>query len=317
MNLDFGILWIEDAFDNDEKSLLERRVLDSGFIARIDNIPNGDGLEDIARTNQLFHRYDLILLDYRLQNAMGDELASVVRSLFPATNILFYSGTIDEDELRSLIADRKVEGVFCSRRDRFVERAGELINQFSSSINRLSGMRGLSMRVVAECDEILAQAVKFMTDCEEKCAAKMDDLDEDVLSFIEDTKNKYEAAANGDFDDRLASRAIDSSKLHKHFRRQSRVVTQIPDSFGLSPEQVDRIRELRASTAQYEETVLGTRNILGHVIEKESAEGWVLSGRADIQVSDFPQIRRTFASHINDFTEMRNLICSLMDKQTD
>ena len=318
MNLDFGILWIEDEFDENEETLLKRRVLEAGFIARIVNIPNGDGLEALAEENRHFHRYDLILLDYRLKDAKGDELAPTVRDLFPATNILFYSSAFaDVDALREMIAKRRVEGVYCSHRDRFVDRTGQLIDQFSLSMNRLSGMRGLSMRVVAECDEILGQAVRFMTENDEGCAAKTKDLDDDVLKFIEEVTEKYKVAMKGGLDGRLKSRAIDSGKLHKHFRRQSKVVTANPDTFGLSKAQVERLRELRQSTAQYDNEVLGTRNVLGHVVEEETEDGWVLSGSKDIQVGHFPAIRQMFATHIDDFAEMRDIICALMVKKPD
>lgn len=40
MNLDFGILWIEDSYSHEEVESLKRRVQDSGFIAQIKNIPN-------------------------------------------------------------------------------------------------------------------------------------------------------------------------------------------------------------------------------------------------------------------------------------
>ena len=55
MNLDFGILWIEDSYSFDEEESLKRRIRDAGFIARIDVIPNGVGIEEIARTHQLYH----------------------------------------------------------------------------------------------------------------------------------------------------------------------------------------------------------------------------------------------------------------------
>ena len=48
MNLDFGILWIEDSFSEEEKESLKRRVREAGFIARIENIQNSEGVEDLA-----------------------------------------------------------------------------------------------------------------------------------------------------------------------------------------------------------------------------------------------------------------------------
>ena len=210
-----------------------------------------------------------------MQDQRGDELAPTVRYLFPATPILFYSSAKDEDRLRSLIAARKVEGVFCSHRDRFIDRAGDLIGQFSSSLNRLSGMRGLAMRVVAECDGILTEAIRFMIGHENKCAGMMEKLDSDVRQSLTKRREKYEAAAGAnDLDARLETRAIDSSRLYRHFREQSRIVIRNSEAFGLSPEQAERIRELRGMTSGYEQKVLNIRNALAHALEREEPDGW-------------------------------------------
>ena len=317
MNLDFGILWVEDSFDNGEMEAFERRVRESGFISRIKNIPNGGGIDEIAREHNLFHRYDLILLDYRLKDEKGSDLAPRIRELFPSTTILFYSGTVDEHELRRLIAEKAVEGVFCSSRPRFIERAGSLIDQTAKSLDRLSGMRGLAMRVVAECDNIMKAAVLLMNEREPDCAGKVTDLDKDVLEFFEEVKGLYIGAQAGTIDDRLNTRAVDSSKLFKHFRRLTKVVASKPGAFGLDEDKVERLRALRLSTAQYDQAVLKKRNILGHLTEIESNDGWVLVGSDEIRVSDFPALRQEFAFHIGALSEMRSLICAEIPKEAE
>jgi CheY-like chemotaxis protein len=311
MNLDLGILWIEDSFSTQEEEALRRRVQDAGFLARIESIPNGTGIEELARKHQLYHLYDLILLDYRLKDENGDELALKVRSLFPSMTILFYSGSAGEQDLRRKIADRDVEGVYCCGRDRFINRAGELIDQTARSLDRLSGMRGLAMRVVAECDEDMKAAILSMATRDPNCAGKVADLDGDVMKFIAGVKQKYEASLAGDIVARLETRAIDSAKLFMHFRRLTKVAAADPATFGLDGEQVERLRELRKASAQYDPQVLHRRNILGHVIEVKGDRGWVLQGSNEITVGDFADIRRTFATHIDAFREMRKLVTSL------
>lgn len=317
MKLDIGILWIEDSFSADEEASLRRRVEEAGFIARIDTIPNGDGIEERARKHQLYHVYDIILLDYRLQNEKGDDLAPKVRQLFPATSILFYSGSEDEPTLRQLIAANAVEGVFCSARQggRFIERAGSLIDQTARSLDRLSGMRGLAMKVVAECDDHMKRAVLSMNARDEKCAVKLADLDKDVCKDLDDVKDTYQAA--GDLDERIKTRAVDSMKLFKHFRRLTRVVAGSPQTFGLSAEAVDELRELRNVTSQYDNSVLTKRNVLGHAVEFQGAAGWELRESDEIAIGDFPEIRQAFAAHIRAFRRMRELVTLLDAQQSD
>lgn len=311
MNLDLGVLWIEDSFSEQEEGALRRRVQDAGFVARIETIPNGDGIDEIARKHQLYHLYDLILLDYRLKDENGDELAPKIRALFPSTTVLFYSGSASDQELRRKIADKQVEGVYCSDRDRFIDRAGALIDQTARSLDRLSGMRGLAMRVVAECDELMKASVLSMAARDPNCAAKIAELDDDVANFLSEVKKAYDESLAGDLAARFETRAIDSAKLFKHFRRLTKIVAADAATFGLVAGQVERLRELRRASAQYDPHVLRKRNVLGHVVEMQTEKGWVLYGSDEIGVGDFADIRRTFATYIDALREMRQLVTQL------
>jgi CheY-like chemotaxis protein len=308
MNLDFGILWIEDSFSKEEEENLKRRVREAGFIARIETIPNSKSIGELARAHSLYHYYDIILLDYRLEDENGDVIAPKIRELFPSTTILFYSGSVEEDELRRMMAEKQVEGVYCSARRRFIERTGSLIEQTARSLDRLSGMRGLAMRVVAECDDIMKTTVMYMSSRDPEGQKRLDKLDSDVLEFIKGMKDTYEASLSEGIEGRLNTRAVDSAKLFDHFRRLTKVVTGFPNEFGLNAAQVERLRELRNNTTNYTKDVLQRRNILGHVIEVQGAEGWVLTGSKEINVSDFPDIRRLFSVNIDALREMNEIL---------
>lgn len=314
MNLDLGILWIEDTYNAEEEADLKRRVQEAGFIARIDTIPNGTDIDRLAREHQLFHRYDIILLDYKLEDEKGNELAPKIRELFPYTTILFYSGSMVLNELRQMIAAKEVEGVFCSERTGFIGRAGQLIDQTAQALNRLSGMRGLAMRVVAECDDIMKKAVVSMTARDATCVAKLADLDHDVLTHVAEVQGKYDAAKSGDLPARLSTMAVDSSKLFKHFRRLTKVVAANGATFGLDDEKVERLRELRRASAGYEKNVLGKRNILGHVMEVQAESGWILKGSDEIGTKDFADIRREFSTQIDALREISDLVM-ILDSQ--
>ncbi|CAA2144448.1 response regulator [Methylobacterium bullatum] len=309
MNLDIGILWIEDSYSAEEEESLRRRIQEAGFVARIDVIPNGDGLEDLAQKHTLFHVYDIILLDYKLKNTDGDDLAPMIRGLFPSTTILFYSGNEEEDGLRQKIAAKRVEGVYCSHRRRFIERTGSLIDQTARALDRLSGMRGLAMRVVAECDAIMKEAIHGMSGRDAMCHVKLGDLDNDVFEHLSQVKSRYEMAIDGggDISTRFQTFAIDSAKVFKHFRRLTKLAAANPESFGLSDEGTELLREMRRKSSQYDRDVLEKRNLLGHLREVAKVDGWTLEGSNKLTVSDFPRIRQDFASYIDAFRKVSGL----------
>jgi len=309
MNLDMGILWIEDSFNEQEKNDLERQVAASGFIAKITDIPNGSGIENLAHEHRLYHDFDLILLDYKLKNEFGDQLAPKIRELFPFTTILFYSGTIEEDNLRIKIAAKRVEGVYCSHRDRFIQRAGQLIDQTARSLDRLSGMRGLAMRIVAECDTLMRSSLVAMTERDDECAKLLPQLDEVVAEFIENGRVSYETACIGGIQERLDTMIVDSAKTFGHFRRLTNAAAKNGAAHGLDANQVDQLRALRKQSALYDPQVLKRRNVLGHANEVRRDDGWALEGSEEITVADFPDIRREFAANI---AAIRG-ICDLID----
>lgn len=314
MNLDIGVLWIEDFFSKEEEDSLRRRILNAGFVARIESIPNSTRIDELAKKHELYHCFDIILLDYKLQDEKGDEIAPKIRQLFPSTTILFYSGSLEEDALRQKMASKEIEGVYCSARRRFIERAGALIDQTARSLNRLSGMRGLAMRVVAECDDIMKKAILSMSARSPKCSEKKADLDKDVIEFMDQCRERYSAVIEGNIEDRFKTLAVDSTKLFKHFRRLTQVVANSKEDFGLNDEQSDRLRELRQRSNIYDQEVLKKRNILGHVFETCDESGWILRGSDEIKTSDFPDIRRGFAKHIEILREISTIV-TIQDKE--
>ena len=166
------------------------------------------------------------------------------------------------------------------------------------------------MQVVAECDGMMRRGIQTITQRCDDSSKLTQALDDDVLEFFSDAKQKYQQAVKGSIEDRLQSRAVDSGKLHKHFRRLTREVAKNGDSLGLGEIAIDRLRELRQSTAQYDQEVLTKRNTLGHVRELEGPDGWVLEG-GDISLDDFAGLRQTFAEHIDAFREIINIIDAL------
>ena len=305
MRLHFGILWIEDNFSGAEKADLEKAAEIAGFELAIKNLKNGDDLEHWADQQQKFHLFDLVLLDLKLADGvMGDQLAPRARALFKFTSILFYSGSESEAKLRQRMANDCVEGVFCADRSNFTNRAADVIGNLAQSLNRLAGMRGLSMEVVAQADDLCRKVVKSFgeTGAAEEICTK---LDEAVLKSAESVTRTFPAL--DDLNSRLASRAVDSTKLFNVFRG---LLREAIGSTSSGPKK-DQLMELSAATRKYHEDVLKVRNVLGHALENKTEDGWEIldkDGKVFMTVADFPTHRANFIRNLRAIREIHRLL---------
>lgn len=305
MRLYFGILWIEDNFSEAEKAALERSAEIAGFELDVTKLENGDDLEHWADQQQKFHLFDLVLLDLKLADGvMGDQLAPNVRALFRFTPILFYSGSESETKLRQRMANDCVEGVFCADRSNFTNRAADVIRNLAQSLNRLAGMRGLSMEVVARVDNLCREVVKSFGEtgaAEEICK----ELDEAVSRSANSAIRTFPAL--DDLNSRLASRAVDSTKLFNVFRRLLReTISSTP-----SGTEKDQLMRLSTATSRYREDVLKVRNVLGHALENKTDNGWEIldeDGNVFMTVDNFPTHRANFISNLRSIQEIHRLL---------
>ena len=305
MRLHFGILWIEDNFSEAEESALKNAAEIAGFELNIENLENGDNLKHWADQQQKFHLFDLVLLDLKLKNGvMGDQLAPHARKLFKFTPILFYSGSESEDKLRKRMASDCVDGVFCADRKNFTDRAAEVISNLALSLNRLAGMRGLSMEVVAQADDLCRKVVKSFGEAgaaEKICT----ELDKAVLKSAESVISTF--SSKDDLNGKLANRAVDSAKLFKVFRE---LLKDEIKSTSSGPEK-DELMALSAATRKYREDVLRVRNVLGHALEREAEDGWeILDGEGNVfmTVADFPTHRANFIRNLRSIRKIHRLL---------
>lgn len=305
MNLEFGVLWIEDRYSAAEEAQLKEAAARAGFDLSIRNSVDGSDLDQLAREQLHFHPFDLVLLDLNLgSDVKGDDLAIITRSKFRSTPILFYSGSEDVASLRKKMAVREVEGVFCAHRSNFVSRAGEIIADLALSLNRLSGMRGLAMGVVAETDDLCREIVLVLEKegYADGAAAKLD-------TAIVDGANKLakEFPELAGLAPRLEHRAVDSMKLFGTFRDLLKAKTN-----GTSAgERKDQLSSLRSVTRTFRDDVLEPRNVLGHAREERRGDGWAIldrNGNVYLTVQDFPARRSAFLSQLRAIREIHRIL---------
>ena len=299
MNLNFGVCWIEDQPHSTEIAAIEDAIRRNGFDPYVDIVKTDSEIQKSAQKQEQFHDFHLILLDLRLGSGRrGDDLASDIRLAFRSTPIIFYSAE-DEDTLRRLIADQRVEGVYCAHRQRLAERVGQLVSDLSPALNRLSGMRGLVSGIVAECDQEFRAILRHWADNvfpETDLIASLKERAQSAGAQGLETMESVE-----DLNDLLNQRAVSSALLFQEVFHGLKRLDPAPDP----------VLDKRFSLRDYLQKILGVRNVLAHGLEERTAHGWRIGqggSRPDLTADDFGRFRSDFQSHLRDVRELRELL---------
>lgn len=299
MRLEFRVLWFENQPQDVRTQIeeIEDYVREVGFIPQIEMQVDASNVEEYARRQQLYDEVDLVVVDYDLGNPdeNGDHVAQMVRRGFGFTDIVFYSGhqTVN---LRNLVKERGIDGVYCMARPQLAERLTEHIAQVVRRLSRLEAMRGLAMGTVGKVDDelrLLLAAAHSIASPEEQ--SKMNGtLDQMVADGAKLQGERYAKCES--FDDRLASRAVTS------FHLQKLALAVLKGNQACA--------EQRKVLCRYDSEVLGPRNTLGHATEVRGERGWEVTshGNPAITTDDFPGLRQNLATHLTNVLAIRPII---------
>ena len=299
MNLTFGICWIEDQASDVEIAAVESAVRVNGFEPEVRRVEAEDDIRDFSWQQEQYQDFDLILLDLRLGHDLkGDEIAPHIRRSFRSTPILFYSAEA-EDRLRSLMANKGVEGVYCAHRTNLSRRVRELVADLSPALNRLSGMRGLAAGVVAECDREFRVILRHWAT---KGIVAEADLVASLTDRVRTNSDRVRERVDGlgDLTSILNSHAVTSSVLVRE------VLSRLKDT-----PMSDIVLVKRRSLRHYPDKVLQRRNTLAHGVEERTPDGLRIyrdDSKPPLTVQDFQTYRSEFLSHLGNVRELRELL---------
>ena len=291
MRLEFKILWFENQPQDVRTQVeeIEEHLRAVGFIPHIEMVPDGSNVESFGRSQELYDDFDLVVVDYDLghpgQN--GDWVAKQVRRHFGFTDIIFYSGKRPGD-LRKLVQEGGVDGVYCFNRPDLAEKLTIHIDQVMRRLSRLEAMRGLAMGVVGRCDDELKSILlyAFEKSAHEERKNFEEKLGELVDSARQVGERNFENCTN--FEEKLQSRSVTSFTLYK-------LVLHILKGDG-------RCIPERKFLCDYNDHVLEPRNRLAHAVEKRTENGWAVESETKpaLTVADFPELRKNLASHLKN-----------------
>ncbi|KIU47551.1 MULTISPECIES: hypothetical protein [Bradyrhizobium] len=306
MRLEFSILWFENQ-PQDVRTQIEEisdYVREVGFVPKIQIEESAARLAYLATQQQLYDDFDLVVVDYDLGDPSmnGDHVAQQVRRSFGFTDILFYSGhkTVD---LRRLVHDRHIDGVYCLERRQLAERLCLHIDQVVKRLSRLEAMRGLAMGTVGKCDDELRL---LLTEAYASKPNEQEAMEETIDKLVADSSKlqarRYEECRT--FADRLDSRAVTSFHLQK---------------LALALLKGDKnCVDQRKILARYDNEVLKPRNTLGHATESRGDRGWQVTSRGTpaIQTNDFAMLRKNLTLHLENICTLRPRLSGKGDEKS-
>lgn len=312
MRLEYRILWFEDrrdAFEPD-KEVLERELEGLGFVLKAEWVSERiDTLAELKRF-EVFEP-DLLLVDLHLDGQQGDDLAVMLREVFRFTDIVFYSQNHPE-ELRSRIARKEIDGVYCMHRRNLEIDGVEVIKMTVRKVIDLNHMRGIVMATVADFDHLL-------DDCFRSLHLRLSNerrphLLEEIASKLQrdaDKELKRLSRVFGEPGKRPTLDALLSDLYFTSSRKIQRFVALLKDRGFCDVQFAD---EILAHLTAYQAEVLGPRNQLAHAKEHRLPSGQRAlmgkGGRPEEAYTDqlMLTLRKTLLKHQENLTEILDLL---------
>lgn len=299
MRLDFKILWFDNQPDDVRTQIEEIKdyLVEVGFVPHIVIEHDGTNVKELGEQQEFFDEFDLVVVDYDLgqPDQNGDWVAKQIRRHFGFTDIIFYSGK-RPDQLRELVFQGGIDGVYCFNRPALAEKLNGHIDQVMRRLSRLEAMRGLAMGVVGRCDDELKSLLlkAFAVAAPEQQASLDDKLTKIVSDSRESGMRKFETCGN--FEERMQSRSVTSFTLYKLAL------------FLLKGD--ERCSAKRELLVEYDAKVLEPRNRLAHAIERRTETGWAVeaSGKDPITTAEFPKLRKDLAAHLDNICQITSIV---------
>lgn len=182
MKIKYSILWIDDEPMTHDIDRIKRYLDDMGFIPVIEKKVGIDEANDTID----FHKYNLIILDYHLDNSKTiDPVLKKIKEKDYCSEVIFYSAKTKFDEHIKNNLDR-FEGVFwCDERGgKLYKKIINVIDLTLKKFQDLNNLRGLVMAETADLNILKKEIFKeYFTLSHQKKI----DFEREICKSIEDS----------------------------------------------------------------------------------------------------------------------------------
>lgn len=276
MKLEFKILWIDDSnawvdtVKDDIKDIIEERGLISEITVKNNIAESKEYLESNCDV------FDLILVDYQLgkntktkEDEYGNNLINLIRQKKIYSNIIFYS--TDEDSLRKIRGDEKLQGVYIFSRtelqiDNLEESLVPLIDFLIKRDLDVASLRGISTSTVAYFDEQFKKIIEKYIPCDdiikkiETNAKRKERKRKELFEKIQHVPNIKKSLKDNEFDSKDLDEIL-STKFLESSARYECVIHHLKNN---------TIEELKSEElSSYQKEILKYRNELAHTFEED------------------------------------------------
>jgi len=261
MRLDFNILWVEDQQLSvfAQRDAIDRRIRGEGFRLQTQFASSVEDARQYLKSDIYGDHIDLVLMDYDLgAGDHGDDGLIEVRSAFPYKDIVFYSA--QTGDLARLVADKRIEGVFCSDRTGLPDEVLGLFGALVKKVLDIDHARGIVMGSSSDIDGLIYDCLAA------HFSQSNDNLSEDALKIIRsrlvEIRERFDRTATA------VNVAIKVADLHDHHA----VYTSI-DRLNLLRKLLDEMaahKTFCSDIKPYAAQTVPRRNDLAHVrVKKE------------------------------------------------
>jgi hypothetical protein len=257
MNLNYSILWFDndqDFFESMDTDPIIETIRSWGFSPSITAVHTTDEFNKYKP----FDRFDLIVVDFKLDDEFGDTFIKAIRDSEVFTEVILYSFS-ESSTLWKAIHDKQLEGIFVSNKDGINQKLIRVARQSMRKVLDLENMRGIVMAEVGDLDALLENIfISAMNglgiDQQEKVFAS---FHENTSEQVKTRSDSIAAFKENPSIEQLLS-LCDSDKRWQNFKRVKK------------QHAVLKVHDVKAS---YQEDILWPRNCLAHGIPERKDDG--------------------------------------------
>jgi hypothetical protein len=162
MRLDFNVLWVDDQPDAVEAQSvpLTRKMEEEGFLFKRTLCKSLDEVTTILGDGVFADEIDLVLVDWDLgANVHGEDVIAKIREAAPYRDIVFYSARKPAAELRKLVFDNGIEGVYCASREELIPEVEDIFESLIRKVLDLDHTRGIVMGATCDIDHTVNECL--------------------------------------------------------------------------------------------------------------------------------------------------------------